>query len=131
MNNGSNPNQSSPSIGIITDIIRQVRLAWRLLLDPRVPMWVKGIIPAALVYVVSPLDFIPDVIPVLGQLDDLAVVVLGFKLFIDLCPPHIVREHMDALLGESQWRVEPGQTPRTSPPPSRPDVVDVQYEVKK
>jgi len=94
--------------------------------DPRVPLWVKTIVPASLVYLVSPIDFMPDVIPGPGQLDDLALVVIGVKLFIELCPPEIVREHMQELLGEANWRVEPN--PPAPPPP--PKIVDAPYEIK-
>ena len=85
------------------------------------------IVPASLVYLVSPIDFVPDVIPGLGQLDDLAVIVIGVKLFIELCPPEIVRQHLQELLGEANWRVEPN--PSGPPPP--PNVVDAPYEIKK
>ena len=114
------------NLGIVADIIRQARLAWRLMFDPRVPLWVKTIVPASLVYLVSPIDFMPDVIPGLGQLDDLALIVIGVKLFIELCPPEIVREHMQELLGEANWRVEPN--PPAPPPP--PKIVDAPYEIK-
>jgi uncharacterized membrane protein YkvA (DUF1232 family) len=129
MNDQSNQGrQTKPvSLGILADIVRQARLAWRLMFDPRVPLWVKMIVPASLVYVISPVDFVPDVIPGLGQLDDLAVVVIGVKLFIELCPPEIVREHMQELLGESNWRVEPN----SSTPSPAPNVVDAPYEIKK
>jgi uncharacterized membrane protein YkvA (DUF1232 family) len=53
--------------------------------------------PATLAYIIFPVDFVPDVILGLGQLDDIALLFLGFKLFIDLCPPDIVREHLRAL----------------------------------
>jgi len=115
------------NLGILADIIRQARLAWRLMLDPRVPLWVKTIVPASLIYLISPIDFVPDVIPGLGQLDDLAVIVIGVKLFIELCPSEIVRQHMQELLGESNWHVEPN-APAPSPPPQ---VVDAPYEIKK
>jgi uncharacterized membrane protein YkvA (DUF1232 family) len=114
------------NLGILADVIRQARLAWRLMFDPRVPLWLKTIVPASLVYLVSPIDFMPDVIPGLGQLDDLALVVLGVKLFIELCPPEIVREHLQELLGEANWRVEPNPS---TPPPS-PTIVDAPYEIK-
>jgi uncharacterized membrane protein YkvA (DUF1232 family) len=114
------------NLGILADIIRQARLAWRLMFDPRVSLWLKTIVPASLVYLVSPIDFMPDVIPGLGQLDDLALLVLGVKLFIELCPPEIVREHLQELLGEANWRVEPN--PSTPPPP--PKIVDAPYEIK-
>ena len=46
------------------------RLILRLMLDRRVPIWSKLIIPGGLVYILSPIDFIPDIIPILGWLDD-------------------------------------------------------------
>ncbi len=128
MSDPSKRRQIAPiNLGIVTDLIRQVRLAWRLVLDSRVPLWVKTIVPASLVYLISPVDFVPDVIPGLGQLDDLAIIVIGVKLFIELCPPEIVREHMQELLGESNWRVEPNEP--TSP--SSPQIIDAPYEIKK
>ena len=129
MNDPSHPDrQIKPiNVGILADIVRQARLAWRLMLDPRVPLWVKTIVPASLVYLISPIDFVSDVIPGLGQLDDLAVIIIGVKLFIELCPTEIVREHMQKLLGETNWHVEPDAPP--SPPSS--NVVDAPYEVKK
>ncbi len=129
MNDPSNQGrQVKPvNLGILADIVRQARLAWRLMLDPRVPLWVKTIVPASLVYLVFPIDFVPDVIPGLGQLDDLAVIVVGVKLFIELCPPQIVREHLQELLGEPNWRVEPNAPASTA----SPDVVDAPYEIKQ
>jgi hypothetical protein len=56
------------------------------------------------------------------------VLVLGVKLFIELCPPEIVREHWQALMGEANWRVEPEQPSSSS---SASQVVDAPYEVKK
>ena len=116
------------SLGFVADVLRQIRLAWKLLLDSRVPVWLKTIVPASLLYLVSPLDFLPDVMVGLGQLDDLAVLILGIKLFIELCPPAIVREHMQALLGEANWHVEPNAPASSSAPPQ---VIDAPYEVKK
>src|SRR5436305_14873331 len=74
-------------------LLRQGRLAFRLLRDERVPMMAKLVVPAALLYVASPLDLIPDLIPVLGQIDDIGIVVLGIVAFIKLCPGHLVAEH--------------------------------------
>lgn len=116
------------SLGFLADLIRQVRLAWRLLFDSRVPLWIKAIVPVSLIYLISPVDLIPDVALGLGQLDDLAVLVIGIKLFIELCPPALVREHLQNLLGETDWRVEPDEP---SSPPSPPQVIDAPYEVKK
>jgi uncharacterized membrane protein YkvA (DUF1232 family) len=73
------------------------RLAFRLLREPAVSIWTKALGVAPLFYVVWPLDFLPDVLPVLGQLDDLVAVVVAAELFIGLCPREIVDHHRAAL----------------------------------
>ena len=70
------------------------------------PFLAKLIPPAALAYLVFPVDIISDPLLGLGQLDDLAVLLLGVKLFIEVAPPDIVREHLAALGARiSEWRV--------------------------
>ncbi len=88
-----------PSPGLLRDMINEVRLTWRLLRDPRVPLWLKAIPPAMVLYVVSPIDFIPDFFLGLGQLDDLAAILLGFRTFVAISPPAIVAEHRAAING--------------------------------
>lgn len=56
------------------DLVRKCALLYALLTDPDSPAWVKGAIVAALVYFLSPLDTIPDVLPIIGYTDDLAVI---------------------------------------------------------
>ena len=85
--------------GALTQVARTFQLVWRLLADPRVPVLPKLIIPLVVVYVVSPIDLIPDPIPILGQMDDLAVIFFGIRFFIELCPPDIVMEHRRAIAG--------------------------------
>ena len=80
------PEQTNAVIRWFGDVIRQGRLAWRLLWDKRVPWLAKLIPPATLAYIVFPLDIISDPILGLGQLDDLAVFLLGIKLFIEVAP---------------------------------------------
>ncbi len=100
------PDDTSAIVAWIRDAIRQVRLAWRLFWDRRVPLWTKIIPPAILAYIVSPIDFIPDPGLGLGQLDDIAIALLGLKLFIELAPPDVVREHLIALGARlHEWRV--------------------------
>ncbi len=80
------------------ELLQNGRLAWRLLHDPRVPQWVKVLVPLIVaIYVISPIDFIPDFIPVLGQLDDVGVVLLGLTLISRLSPQSVVEEHKRAL----------------------------------
>jgi len=76
---------------------REVKLALRLLREPRVPMWVRATIPTAFLYVVSPVDLLPDFIPGVGQIDDLVILFAAVKLFIRLCPLAAVAFHRDAI----------------------------------
>lgn len=111
----NNQPQSSPqnSLNLLAQTLNYIRLVWRLMLDQRVP-WALKIIPIiTLIYVISPVDLIPDLIPGLGQLDDLAVIFLGLNWFVDLCPPAVVTEHRRSIRGET----------------TKDDVVDAEYHV--
>jgi uncharacterized membrane protein YkvA (DUF1232 family) len=70
------------------------RLIWALARDPRVPTGQKAVLAGIAAYLAFPLDIIPDFIPVLGQMDDLAVLILGLDWFIRNAPPDVVEEHM-------------------------------------
>lgn len=70
-----------------------VMLLGRLLKDARVPMAEKALFAAAIVYVISPLDFIPDVFPFIGQVDDLYVVALVILRLVNRTDESIVRSH--------------------------------------
>ncbi len=70
------------------------RLYWRLLWDRRVSIWPKALLLCSVLYVVSPVDLIPDAIPFIGELDDLVVVIAGLRLFMYMCPREVVREHV-------------------------------------
>ena len=63
--------------------------------DPRVPWYAKGLAVAVAGYAASPIDLIPDFIPVVGYLDDLIIVPLGIALVIKLIPPEILAEHRE------------------------------------
>lgn len=84
---------------VLFEIWRSMQLVWRLMLDSRVPLMPKLIVPLVALYVLSPLDLVPDVLLVVGQLDDLALLFFGTKMFINLCPPDVVMEHRRALGG--------------------------------
>ena len=68
-------------------------LVWRVLKDRRISTWQKVAAGAAVAYVVSPLDVIPDVLPGLGQLDDLFVIRQALKLLADAAGTEVLREH--------------------------------------
>ena len=63
--------------------------------DPRVPWYVKALAIAVAAYALSPIDLIPDFIPVLGLLDDLIILPLGILLVVWLMPPGIMAEHRE------------------------------------
>jgi uncharacterized membrane protein YkvA (DUF1232 family) len=60
--------------------------------DPRVPWHAKAVAAAVAAYALSPIDLIPDFIPVLGYLDDVIIVPLGIMLAIRLIPPALMAE---------------------------------------
>lgn len=73
------------------------RLYWRLFRDSRVSILAKALLVSTLAYVIWPADFIPDFIPLVGEVDDLAVVLTGLWLFVRLCPPEVVRERVQEI----------------------------------
>lgn len=60
--------------------------------DPRIPWYVKGFVILIVAYAFSPIDLIPDFIPVLGYLDDLVVIPAGVFLVLKMVPPQIMEE---------------------------------------
>jgi uncharacterized membrane protein YkvA (DUF1232 family) len=70
-----------------------VMLLGRMLRDVRVPTAEKALFLAAIVYVISPLDFIPDVFPFIGQVDDIYVVALTLLRLINRTDDSVVRQH--------------------------------------
>lgn len=71
------------------------RLVWGIVRDPRTPIGLKGLLAAALAYVVMPVDLIPDMIPIIGQADDLTVLLLVLDLFIQNAPSDVRAEHLE------------------------------------
>lgn len=71
------------------------KLLFRLVRDPRVPAHRKLLAAAAAGYAIMPVDLIPDVLPVLGQLDDLLLMALALKHLLDGAEPEVLEEHWD------------------------------------
>lgn len=63
--------------------------------DPRVPWYAKALALIVAGYALSPIDLIPDFIPVVGYLDDVILVPTGIWLVIRLIPPHVMAEHRE------------------------------------
>ncbi len=103
------------SAGLLSELVRNARVAWRLFRDPRVSKIAKIAIPGlAAAYLFLPIDLLPDFLPGLGQLDDLALIALGIKMFIDMSPQWLVQFYRDELAGKrstsSTVRPDSGQT---------------------
>lgn len=80
-------------------IVTEIRLMGRLMLDSRVSLWAKLVPVAALVYVLSPVDLIPDFLIGLGQLDDLGILLGSTRLFRSMIPGYIIDEHLEIING--------------------------------
>lgn len=80
------------------EIKRDVIALWLAARDPRVPWYAKAVAAAVAAYALSPIDLIPDFIPVLGYLDDLIIVPLGILLALKLVPPHLMAEFREEAL---------------------------------
>ncbi|MDJ0664509.1 MAG: YkvA family protein [Acidimicrobiia bacterium] len=89
------------------------KLLFRLLRDPRVPRNRRWVMAAVGAYLASPIDLIPDFVPVLGTVDDLLVMAFGIDYLLKASPPEVVIEHWDGsedglelVRGLTAWGVE-------------------------
>ena len=88
-----------PKGGMLEDVTLRIKLILRLMGDSRVNIFLKVLPVVSLVYLVF-----PDL--VLGPIDDMAIIWLGAYLFVELCPPDVVQEHINALQSvvPGEWR---------------------------
>ena len=106
-----------PKGGVFNDLANRIKLIIRLMRDPRVNPLLKLLPVGTLVYLINPFD-----IP--GPIDDVAVIWLGTYLFVELCPPEVVQEHMAALK-----QIVPGEW--HDPQADSDEVVDAEFWEKK
>jgi uncharacterized membrane protein YkvA (DUF1232 family) len=88
------PKNMNEALDTVRKLPTYARLIWGLARDPRVPLSQKAVLGGIAAYLAFPIDIIPDFIPVIGQMDDLAVLILGLDWFIRNAPPDVVEEHM-------------------------------------
>ena len=74
-----------------------VRLFYRLITDERVPMLAKMVPAMGLLLMLTPPALELDMIPIIGELDWILIGYLSLKVFIWLCPPDVVREHVSQI----------------------------------
>jgi uncharacterized membrane protein YkvA (DUF1232 family) len=88
----------SPQSGMIHNMVVRAKLLLRLIADSRVSLLAKVVPIGALIYVASPIDLLMGV-PGVDAVDDLAVAGLAYYFFIEMCPPDVVQEHLNAIEG--------------------------------
>jgi uncharacterized membrane protein YkvA (DUF1232 family) len=81
------------------------QLAFSLLQDARVPLYMKVALVSGAVLVLSPIDLVPEAIPILGQISDFFILLLVIQLFLRLAPREVVDEHIAKLGLQGQVRV--------------------------
>jgi hypothetical protein len=110
-----------PKGSVLSDLTIRIKLILRLMADSRVNPLLKLLPIGAVVYLLF-----PDLLP--GPIDDVAILWLGSYLFVELCPPEVVQEHMEALK-----QVVPGEwhDPRQGEKPVEGEIVDAEFWEKK
>ena len=103
---------------MLRTLLSHVRVTFRLLREPRVPLLLKLIPILAAGYVISPLDFVPDVLPVVGQVDDLGIIFLALEAFLRVAPTDAVDYHRSAVTEGRRF----GRMPTAAG-----DVIDAEY----
>ncbi|MEW5867759.1 MAG: hypothetical protein AB1894_00675 [Chloroflexota bacterium] len=98
----------TPKGGMLNDLAVRIKLILRLMADARVNPLIKLLPIGSAVYLLF-----PDLAP--GPVDDVAILWLGTYLFVELCPPDVVQEHLEALrqVVPAEWHdatVEPSKT---------------------
>jgi uncharacterized membrane protein YkvA (DUF1232 family) len=115
----SNSDRNSP--GFWANFLNSFRVAWRLLWDKQVPLSTKVIPLLVVLYILSPIDVLPDFIPGLGQIDDVALFLIGVQAFIAMSPKDLVARLRAELNGDSPsggWTVTGDSA--SAPAPDQP-----------
>jgi uncharacterized membrane protein YkvA (DUF1232 family) len=95
----ANSNENTQARNLLKEALMLIpnflKLLYRLLKDARVPLTEKALLIGTITYVVSPLDFIPDVIPFVGQVDDVYLIALVILRLLSRTDDAILNEHWD------------------------------------
>jgi uncharacterized membrane protein YkvA (DUF1232 family) len=91
-------------------IKRDVHAIYLASRDPRVPWYAKALAICVAAYALSPIDLIPDFIPILGYLDDAILLPLGVLLVVWMIPPDVMAEHRAAAAIDAERPASTGGT---------------------
>ncbi len=118
--------QTQTNASTFIQLLDHLKLSWQLFRDPSVSALVRYGIPIiGLIYLISPVDVIPDVLLGFGQLDDAAVLLLLSQLMIMLTPDDIVARYRQA----AQGATAPADDAPKAKTSSNEDVIDADYRV--
>ena len=106
--------------GFFNDVGLRIKLIFRLIMDPRISIFLKLLPFASLIYLIIPAPIPPDFIPL--PIDDALIIWVATYLFVELCPEEIVNEHMRAL------NMEIPTTMRDVPEVDDENIVDADWE---
>ncbi|MEW5803314.1 MAG: DUF1232 domain-containing protein [bacterium] len=82
-----------------------LKLFYRLFMDSRVPLYLKLLLVGTLLYIISPVDFIPELlIPIIGGFDDIILLILCLRVFLSWSPREVVLEHVTRIDREKQLK---------------------------
>lgn len=95
-------------LGFVGELWQQVKLVFYLIKDREVPIYLKVLPFVGVLYTLFPIDIVTDFVPVLGQLDDLTILLIGAKVFIEMAPPQVVQRYMAQMRGEAAGMVVEG-----------------------
>lgn len=102
------PGQKDPTDGSESrgqELMSMARDVGGLMLDPKVPLLTKLIPVLAVLYLLSPIDLIPDTVPFLTQIDDLAVLLIAARIFLELAPSDDAVDDDDPDTVDTTYRV--------------------------
>ena len=71
------------------------RLVWGIVRDGRTPLPLKALLVGGLAYLLTPLDLVPDALPIIGQADDLTILLIVLDVFVANAPEPVRREHLE------------------------------------
>lgn len=115
--------QKAKQPGFWREMWQQARLVYHLIRDPEVPFYLKVLPFLSVVYLVIPVDFLPDILIGLGQLDDITVMLVGAKIFMELVPQDVVARHLKTIRQEDGYGTEEEV--------SKSIIIGGEYEVKE
>ena len=93
-------------------IKQQVTLLWTAYQHPECPMYVKLLIGLIVLYALSPIDLIPDFIPVIGYLDEMILLPILITLALKLMPDHVIELAQQELANEENCKKEKSPKPK-------------------